>query len=171
MNYDWLKNIDSPKVITEAMKLHGVKEIHGAEHNPVIIGWAKELGIIYNADEVPWCGLFAAFVIKRAGFDPIKNPLWARNWSGFGNHQWVAMLGDVLVFTREGGAGHVGFYVGEDNDCYHVLGGNQGDMVKVARIQRNRCIAIRQCIWKIKKPDAVRIIKLSATGQISNNES
>ena len=36
------------------------------------------------------------------------------------------MLGDILTFKRNGG-GHVGLYVGEDKDCYHVLGGNQGN--------------------------------------------
>ena len=171
--YEWLSKESGPKVILEAVKLYGTKEIVGAEHNPIIMGWAKELGLekIYISDEIPWCGAFAAIVVKRAGFTPVKESLRARNWSGFGTQQIVAMLGDVLVFTREGGAGHVGFYVGEDKDCYHVLGGNQGDMVKVSRIAKNRCIAIRRCTWKIKQPDNVRIIELQATGEVSKNEA
>jgi cell wall-associated NlpC family hydrolase len=36
------------------------------------------------------------------------------------------MLGDVLVFRR-GGGGHVALYVGEDEEAFHVLGGNQAD--------------------------------------------
>jgi hypothetical protein len=41
----------------------------------------------------------------------------------------------VLVFERPGG-GHVGYYFGEDATAYHVLGGNQGDAVTIARIAR-----------------------------------
>lgn len=172
MTYDWLKNIDSPKVIAEAMKLYGTTEVKGDKHNPVILEWAKDLGLdkVYKSDEIPWCGLFAAIVVKMAGFEPVKNPLWARNWAGFGTPTHIPMLGDVLVFTRESG-GHVGFYVAEDNDCYHVLGGNQGDMVKVTRILKTRMLTVRRCNWKIKQPDAVRRINASASGEISKNES
>lgn len=173
MSYDFLKNIASPKVIAEAMKLNGVTEVKGNEHNPIILGWAKELGLdkVYKTDEIPWCGLFAAIVVKRAGFEPVKEPLWARNWTGFGTQQSVAMLGDILVFSREGGSGHVGFYVGEDNDCYHVLGGNQGDMVKATRILKNRLLGARRCAWKIRQPIEVKVIQLSAKTEVSKNES
>jgi len=172
MNYDWLKKELSPKVLVEAIKLLGTKEIHGTEHNPVILGWAKELGLesTYKTDEIPWCGLFVAICVKRAEFVPVTSPLWARAWSGFGTQQSIAMLGDVLVFSREGG-GHVGLYVGQDDTCYHVLGGNQGDQVKVSRIQMNRCISIRRCNWKVKQPDNVRVIKLSSVGDVSKNEA
>ena len=168
--YDWLKKETAPEILVEAVKLIGTKETIGDKDNPVILEWAKELNLKnFIHDSIAWCGLFAAIVVKRAGFEPVKTPLWARAWAQFGTQQQNAMLGDVLVFSREGG-GHVGIYTGEDKDCYHVLGGNQGDMVKVARIAKNRCIAIRRCAWKIKQPDNVRVIQLSATGDISSNE-
>jgi hypothetical protein len=40
--------------------------------------------LVYVTDSTPWCGLLAAVVMKRAGWDPVKNPLWALNWSKFG---------------------------------------------------------------------------------------
>jgi hypothetical protein len=80
------------------------------------------------------------------------------------------MLGDVLVFTRHGGGGHVGFYVGEDETCYHVLGGNQSNMVNTTRILKSRCFGIRRCPWRVVQPTNVRVIQLAATGSISNNE-
>lgn len=171
MNYDWLKSEQGPKVVVEAVKLIGTKEMYGDQHNPEILAWAKEVGqdAVYRADEIPWCGLFAAVVVKRAGFDPVKTPLWARSWGSFGEQSNDPMLGDILVFTREGG-GHVGFYVGEDDTCYHVLGGNQGDMVKVSRIQKNRLLIARRCKWKVSQPNSVRKIKLSSSGEISKNE-
>lgn len=172
MNYDWLKNEPGPKVIIEAMKLYGTKEVAGEQDNPVILDWAKEIGVAsyYIDDSIPWCGLFAAVVVKRAGKMIVKRPLAAKSWVDFGTEQSIAMLGDVLVFQREGG-GHVGFYVGEDADCYHVLGGNQGDQVKVSRIDKHRCIAIRRSTWSIKQPDNVRVIHLEATGEVSQNEA
>jgi len=172
MNYRYLK-INSPNLIIEAIKLIGTKEIVGTSHNQVIIKWAKELELekIYTSDEIPWCGLFVAIVCKRAGKEVVLNPLWAKNWLKFGTHEPVAMLGDILVFERDSGGGHVGFYVGEDIDCYHVLGGNQGNMVSVVRILKTRCIGIRRPIWKIAQPKSVRVIKLEKTGEISQNEA
>jgi len=171
--YQWLANENSPKVIAEAVKLYGTKEVVGKQHSKEILSWAKELSLekIYTNDEIPWCGLFTAIVIKRAGFNVVKSPLWARDWLNFGTPQKTAMLGDVLVFTRPGGGGHVGFYVGEDDTCYHVLGGNQSNMVNTTRILKSRCIGIRRCDWKVSQPKNVRVIKLASTGTVSINEA
>lgn len=169
--YNYLDKEKSPKVIVEAIKFDGVQEIVGSKNNPVIMGWAKELGLKeYTNDEIPWCGLFVAKVVKDAGFTPVNNPLWAANWSKFGTKQPQAMLGDILVFTRPGG-NHVAFYVGEDDTCYHVFGGNQSNRVNATRILKSRCTAIRRCPWKISQPTNVRKIQLSPSGEISKNES
>lgn len=163
--------LDGVRVVVEAAKLMGTKEIIGNKHNPIILNWAKELGLdkVYTNDEIPWCGLFIAYVVFKAGFTPVNNPLWARNWSNFGNKQKEAMLGDVLVFVREGG-GHVGLYVGEDDVCYHVLGGNQNNQVSITRIKKDRCISINRCPWRIKQPEAVQVYKYTPSGLISTNE-
>lgn len=170
--YKYLEELKNPQVLVKAIELYGTKEIVGKQHNSVILGWAKELGLQkeYTADEIPWCGLFVAICVKRATYEPVAKPLWARNWANFGNKQKVAALGDILVFVRDGG-GHVGFYVGEDKNNYHVLGGNQGNMVNITRIEKRRCISINRCPWKIKQPSVVRPILLDATGPISTNEA
>lgn len=171
--YKWLENENSPKILDEAVKLYGTREIVGKQHSKEIISWAKELGLekTYTNDEIPWCGLFLAIIVKRAGFEVVKNPLWARSWNDFGTKQTKAMLGDVLVFTRPGGGGHVGIYVGEDDTCYHILGGNQSNMVNTSRLLKSRCIGIRRCNWRVSQPKNVRVIKLSGDGHISTNES
>lgn len=171
--YDYINSVKSPKVIFEGWKLRGTQEIVGKQHNPTILNWAKELGLEkkYTADEIAWCGLYVAYVIKQAGFEPVKDPLWARNWGKFGTSQKEAMLGDVLVFTRPNGGGHVGFYVGEDDTCYHVLGGNQNNRVNVTRILKNRCISIRRCAWRVSQPPAVKKYFVTAQGEISTNEA
>ena len=170
--YNYLKKIVSPKVIAEAMRYFGINEIKGKLHNTTIMSWAKDVGVekVYTSDEIAWCGLFVAKVIQKAGFEIVKDPLWALNWNKFGTKESSAMLGDVLVFKRDGG-GHVGFYVAEDSNYYHVLGGNQSDSVNIMRIAKNRCVGIRRCAWKIAQPKDVKKYVVSASGTISTNEA
>ena len=163
--------LGSPKVITEAVRYLGINEVKGKLNNPTIMSWAKDIGVekIYTSDEVAWCGLFVAKVVFKAGFKPVKDPLWALNWKNFGTKQSVAMLGDVLVFKRDGG-GHVGFYIAEDKNYFHVLGGNQSNSVSITRIAKNRCVAIRRCNWKVSQPKEVKQYFVKASGIISKNE-
>lgn len=172
--YEWLSAETGPRVIREALALYGVKEKPGSGSNPVIVGWADEIGgdvdRDYTADVIPWCGLFVAIVVRRSGFAIPRTPLWARAWADWGHAADKPSLGDVLVFSRQGG-GHVGFYVGEDATHFHVLGGNQGDEVNIRRIARSRLIAARRCPWKIVQPVSVRVIKLAAAGTVSTSEA
>lgn len=175
MNYDYLKKVTSPQLLVQALKLVGTKEIVGVKHSATILAWAKELAIekIYTNDEIAWCGLFMAYAVKKAGLEmpfSAKDSLWALNWNKFGTKQTTAMLGDVLTFKRNGG-GHVGIYVGEDTTCYHVLGGNQSNMVCITRIEKSRCAGIRRTKWKIAQPDSVKVIVVNANGFISKNEA
>ena len=158
-------------MLHEALKLYGTLEAPGVEDSPTILAWAKELELerTYTADSIPWCGLFMAVIAKRAGKVPVVSPLWAANWLNFGVETKRAMLGDVLVFKRPGGGGHVALYVGEDSDNYHILGGNQADAVNIIRIKKERCIGIRRPVYNVQ-PDNVRIIQLAAEGATSKNE-
>jgi uncharacterized protein (TIGR02594 family) len=169
-NYKHLSE-STPKIIQEALKLLGTVEHAGAKNNPVIMSWAKECGLenSYSADSIPWCGLFVAVVVNRTGRKPVGSPLWARSWSKWGEESKTASLGDILVFSR-GSGGHVGFYVAEDKDCYHVLGGNQSDAVTITRIRKDRCIAVRKPVYNVR-PDSARPYHVSATGAISTNEA
>lgn len=173
MNYNYLKSEKAPKILLEAYKLIGITETLGKDNNPVILDWAEKLDLkkVYTADEIPWCGLFVAYVCHMAGKEVVDNPLWARNWAKWGTAQKTAMLGDILVFERGANSGHVGIYVGEDKNAYHVLGGNQGDKVSIVRILKSRCIAIRRTVWSKAQPDNVRVVLLDATGSISQNEA
>lgn len=172
-SYLWLADIDTPRIIDEALALYGVRETAGPLNTPVIMAWAAQLGIAraYVADSIAWCGLFAGIVVKRAGWEPVDGPLWARNWAKFGKPSAEPGLGDVLVFSREGG-GHVGFYIAEDATTYHVLGGNQGDAVSIVRIAKGRLIAARRPIWRLARPASVKRYVLGAgNAPLSRNES
>ena len=97
----------------------------------------------------------------------ISNPLSAREWLNFGENVKPA-YGAVMVFSREGG-GHVGFYVSEDTNYYHILGGNQSNQVNVIKISKSRFLG---AVWpKTYQSDYVhnRIVK-TFDGKVSVNE-
>lgn len=172
VKYSWLAKIGVlPRMVDEALKLHGTTETPGAGNNPTILGWARTMGLgpVYTADEIPWCGLFVAFVAAQAGKPLCKNPLWALNWGTWGSDAGQPELGDVLTFVRNGG-GHVGIYIGEDSNCYHVLGGNQSDAVTITRIDKTRLRAARN-FYRSGPPSSARPYILKADGVMSVNEA
>ena len=171
--YGWIDDLRPlPRMLEEARKLYGTFEVAGPGNNAAIMGWAKETGLTktFTADSIPWCGLFMAVVAKRAGKTVVEGPLWARNWAKFGIPADRAQLGDILVFRRAQGSGHVGLYVGEDYGAFHVLGGNQSDGVTITRIARDRCIAIRRPAYR-KAPASAKPVQLAANGVLSTNEA
>jgi uncharacterized protein (TIGR02594 family) len=175
-NYAWLDQIEGPlpRMVLAARALHGVVEVPGKlKNSPVIMDWAQEIGgdvaLDFVRDEIPWCGLFMALVARRAGKTPPKNPLWALNWSRFGEPGGPPELGDVLTFVRDGG-GHVGLYFGEDSETYHVLGGNQSDCVCFTRIEKVRLRSVRQPPY-MSKPASARPFLVQNTGAVSTDEA
>lgn len=158
--------------VLEAQRLKGVKETPGSKDNPVIMNWAKELDIDYDGDDVPWCGLFMAHVMKvGAPSDPLPaNPLSARAWLRYGRPV-TPQDGAVMVFwrgKRDGWSGHVALYEGEDATHYHVLGGNQSDAVTVTRIVKDRLLGAR---FPKSFADSGRTTTKAAAGKISDNEA
>ena len=169
--YAWLRNEPGPRLLAEGLKTFGTVEAPGPNDNPAIMAWAKATGMakIYAHDSTAWCGLWMAYASLQAGWAVPVNPLWARNWVTFGTPSPTPMLGDVLVFTR-GTSGHVGVYVGEDRDAFHVLGGNQSDRVMIKRIAKSRLLEARRCKWLVNQPGNVRRVILAASGALSTNE-
>jgi len=94
---------------SEALRLKGLREGAGAADNPLLLTWAKRLGLAYAHDSTAWCGLFVAHCIAAALPDealPV-NPLGARRWFGFGRDV-EPTLGAVLVFWRGARTGWAG---------------------------------------------------------------
>lgn len=159
----------------EALRLKGTREGPGTADNPLLLRWAKALGLggSFAHDSVAWCGLLVAHCIAASLPDePLPtNPLGARNWLQFGI-RCEPTLGAVLVFwrgSRSGWQGHVGFYAGEDATAFHVLGGNQSDAVTVTRIARDRLLGAR---WPKSVPlGSAQKIAATAGGALSTNEA
>jgi uncharacterized protein (TIGR02594 family) len=158
----------------EALRLKGTKEAAGAADNSTILRWARRLGLAYGHDSIAWCGLFTAHCIGAALPDePLPtNPLGARNWQRFGVPT-EPTLGAVLVFWRthktKSFNGHVGFYAGEDDAAFHVLGGNQSDSVSIARVARARLLGAR---WPSTAPKPKGgATRVTGAGSLSTNEA
>jgi uncharacterized protein (TIGR02594 family) len=174
--FGWLHQESGPKVLVCALSDYGVKEVPGAASNPVILGWAKELGLdgAYTNDGIAWCALATAHWVYQAGYAPVEKPLWALNWADWGNPADVPSLGDVLVFRRKtatGFAGHVGLYVGEDDSRFYVLGGNQGDAVCIEPVLKSRLVAARRSPFRVAQPSNVRPVRLTASGAHETSEA
>lgn len=164
--------MSTPPWVKVANSFVGTKEYPGAANNPTIMRWAAKvaryLGINYAGDHVPWCGLFVAYCVAECGLAPAKIAVRASEWSNWGVALREPTVGAVLTFNRSGG-GHVAFYVSEDRDYYHVLGGNQSDAVNITKIAKNRCTAFR---W----PAGVPLPKtgrqyVNRSGPVSDNEA
>jgi uncharacterized protein (TIGR02594 family) len=132
-----------------AMKtVYGLHEVHDKAR---LKAWLRSDGkTLGDPTALPWCGDAVETAMKNGLPDEpfvgalATNPYWARNWQTFGRA--AKGYGAVGVFERGPSSGHVGFLVGEDAACFHVLGGNQGDSVSVTRIAKGRLLAAR---WPI----------------------
>jgi len=157
----------------EALRLKGTREVAGDGSNQTIIDWADNLGLDYQSDDIPWCGLFTGHCVAAALPDEdLPNAvLSARAWEKFGRPV-APQRGAVMVFwrkTKASGLGHVGFYFAEDNGAYQILGGNQSDSVSVTRVSKDRFLTAR---WPLTALDpGGEVVVATASGALSTNEA
>ncbi len=161
--------------LEEAHMLLGVQERPGRDSNQTILDWAEDLRITaYDDDDIPWCGLFVAHCVgSQMTEEPLPtNPLGARQWADFGG-EISPQMGAVMVFWRgspDGWKGHVGFYWAEDDEAYHILGGNQSNSVSITRLAKNRLLSARWPDTAMAGGGVVRIA--SKNGELlSTNEA
>lgn len=156
--------------MSEAMRMKG---LHEQRDVGVLRRWFDSSLSWIDPSEIPWCGAFVATCYRQWDKDiPLpNNPLGARNWREFGipTHP---VLGACLVFWRgspQGWKGHVGFYYGEDNTHFHVLGGNQSNAVTVSRISKTRLLSSR---WPTGQEIEGQTVHLARNGaKITENEA
>ena len=104
-------------------------------NNPNISQLYKDVGFPgIRGDSTAWCAAFTGSMLKSNCFKFTKS-LAAASYTGYGNPVdggiSNAKKGDVVVFNRDGGTGHVAFYYGPgpNSDTIVVVGGNQHDNV------------------------------------------
>lgn len=79
-----------------------------------------------NPASTPWCGYYAAYVVKKAGKTPPKNYPKARSWIHYGKavKKSDIRVGDVVVVGN-----HVAFVTKVSGKKIHVVSGNYSNQV------------------------------------------
>lgn len=190
--YAWLldpKLRPLPKVVQVGLRHLGIQEVVGQGSNAAITGWRDQLNaaghkiVGFSVDDIPWCGLYIAYVMFMAGKPVQKDPLWARNWANYGTEVaklqsgklvnapgLVPSLGDILVYQRPGGGGHVDIYIAETPTVFIGLGGNKSNRVQISGIDKKRCIAVRRPPMNAV-PASVKPYFVSRAGNLTQNEA
>jgi len=94
-----------------------------------------------------WCAAFVDATLRQSGGQG-TGKLNARSYMDWGQGVDTPQQGDVAVFSRgdpNGWQGHVGFYDGTNPDgTIRVLGGNQGDSVKISSYDAGSLLGYRR---------------------------
>ena len=104
-----------------------------------------------DRDEINWCSAFVAHVAERTGYTHEKATAAARSWQHVGEPTEAPVPGDIVVLWRNSlydWRGHVGFYIAETDTHIAVLGGNQGNAVKISYYPKYRLLGYRKLLSK-----------------------
>jgi uncharacterized protein (TIGR02594 family) len=125
---------------------NGVVEIPGPQDNPRVVEYHSTCTLRATNDETAWCSAFVNWCMVQAGKKGTDNAA-ARSWLNWkdGAKLTAPRLGCVVVFARGTNPwqGHVGFFVGDDDNHIQVLGGNQGNSVSVDFYRKDRLLGFR----------------------------
>lgn len=118
----------------------GTAEVAGTARNQRIIAYHSATSLEAKSDEVPWCSSFVNWVMRQAGYASTNSAL-AKSWLGWGM-ACGPRYGAITVIKKRGADSdaatgsstgfHVGFLVEATQGRVRLLGGNQGDMVKLS---------------------------------------
>lgn len=121
-----------------------VQEIAGDADNPRIVEYHSTTTLCATDDETPWCSAFVNWCMKQA--EEARTKLAnARSWLTWGSELKEPQVGCVVVLKRGSSptSGHVGFYIETIGDHITVLGGNQGDRVKLSLFPKSQVLGYR----------------------------
>lgn len=131
-----------PPWLAAARRDIGRTETLGPNDSPWIRAMLAKLGATWLVGQ-PWCGGAVAYWMTICAVPIPKHWYRAKAWLDWGDSIYTPALGCVAVFERRGG-GHVGLAVGrDDRGRLLVLGGNQGDMVRISAFGTERLIGYR----------------------------
>jgi hypothetical protein len=143
------------RLLAEAFKTFGVHEYDGPADNPLILRFAKELGIEdrFQHDDQAWCTLWFWAMANRAGLPiaPKHLLLWSWYVAKWGTErQGDPEMGDVVVTWRGDRSqqlGHVQIFLAPavEDRGWLVIGGNQSNTVSIIdrRIGPHNLVSVR----------------------------
>jgi uncharacterized protein (TIGR02594 family) len=167
----------NPPWFNELLGMMGTHETR--DHAALSLWLASDGATVGDPSSIPWCGDAVETAIRLAlpGIPVPENPYLASNWTKWGVPCKPA-LGCLLVFWRgspDSWQGHIGFYAGESDSSYYVLGGNQKNSVSIAPISKTR-LRKGGSRWPDHTmhpdvpPPSDRVVRMSG-GTISTNEA
>ena len=131
----------------------GVEEVPGNGSNPRILDYAEfaapDSPLRAQGDDIPWSGLFVAWVVAQSGVDPgnfPENPYRNRTWLKFGAELAEPVSGAIALFytnRRDSPASVMGFFDGEDDKGIYIIAGNVKNSVARVQVPRDRLIGFR----------------------------
>jgi uncharacterized protein (TIGR02594 family) len=136
------------KLIRTAAYELGIREIVGVEHNPRILKYSSDIGMLFTDDETAWCSIFLNWVAYKSKFERSESEA-ARSWQNIGHRVADPEPGDVAIFWRgspRSWKGHVGLFMGfsVDKSRVYVLGGNQQNAVSITAKSIDQLIEFRR---------------------------
>jgi len=140
-----VNTMDQPRWLELAWGDLGIAEAAGANSNPNVVRYYAEVGhAAVTDDEVAWCAAFLGACLERAGIRSTRS-LMARSYLSWGEALSEPRPGAIAVLSRgfDPRLGHVGFLVGTTSNDVILLGGNQGDAVRVQPFPRSRLLGLR----------------------------
>jgi uncharacterized protein (TIGR02594 family) len=129
----------------------GVHEYGGRAAHPRVVEYHHTTTLgrrDASSDETAWCSSFVNWCLKKVGIKG-TNSAAAASWIRWGNGTEPRYGAITVIYdpasansrlSRSGN--HVGFLVEETGTHYVLLGGNQGDSVKVSRYPKRK--------WRLK---------------------
>lgn len=154
----------NPSWVQIALAEQGQAEQAGAGHNPRIVDYHATTGLRAQDDETPWCASFVGWCLQQADIKGTASAA-ARSYETWGVPLAAPAYGAIVTFTRSGG-GHVGFYMGQRDGRWLILGGNQSNRVSIAPYAPDRVTSIR---WPASVPLPNAVAPLSRSGVIRGN--
>lgn len=123
----------------------------------------------------PWCAIFENASLEASNLPGTRSP----SSQSFRYHsEFVKLpgpaLGAIAVFWRlskSSGLGHVGDYVGETDDRVYILGGNEGDAVRIEPFaKQSPHFGLRDYWWpksvNLPRIGAIKVADTAAFSQI-----
>lgn len=154
-----------PKWLKLARADLGVKEVVGAMHNPVVLGYFARAGFPgIDDDETAWCAAFCNAKLEDAGC-PGSKALNARSFLTWGKEVKAPYPGCVTVFWRgspRSWEGHVAFFISETATHVKVLGGNQANAVTIRDYPKTQLLGFREPVTAVNS----RTLRANAAGAV-----
>lgn len=133
--------LQKPLELEIAEKEIGQHELVGGE-NSRIVEYHSTTTLKATEDEIPWCSSFVNWCMIKAGHKGTNSAL-AKSWLKWGQKLDRPTLGCVCIIkkkiveedksTGSSTGYHVAFWLLQDAQYVHLLGGNQSDSVKISR--------------------------------------